>query len=300
MLTDTQKEVLSLGPKFCDRPKSFNKINTKLQFENLIHQISDLTPSSDIELEHFRSTVYDWCQQFECSIPKGNRLLTKKHIEELRILQKNKDLIMTRPDKGSGIVLLNKEEYISKMNKILCDEKKFSHDPKDKDKTAVIEKQLTKILKQMLDDSIIDKDLYDKLRPTGSTIPRLYGVPKVHKDGVPLRPILDMNNSPHHAIAKWLNSILDPIRKSLSIYSVKDTFEFIECIKNINVKRKSMLSLDVTSLFTNVPLNETILFLCNHIDNNHIDLGIPTQYIRELLLRCTFNVQFRFNNLMYR
>ena len=125
-------------------------------------------------------------------------------------------------------------------------------------------------------------------------------VPKVHKDGVPLRPILDMTNSPYHAIAKWLNSILDPIRKSLSIYSVKDTFEFIECIKNINVKGKSMLSLDVTSLFTNVPLNETILFLCNHIDNNHIDLGIPTQYIRELLLRCTFNVQFRFNNLMYR
>ena len=80
VLTDTQKEVLSLGPKFCDRPKSFNKINTKLQFENLIHQISDLTPSSDIELEHFRSTVYDCCQQFECSIPKGNRLLTKKHL----------------------------------------------------------------------------------------------------------------------------------------------------------------------------------------------------------------------------
>ena len=110
----------------------------------------------------------------------------------------------------------------------------------------------------MLDDSIIDKDLYNKLRPTGSTIPRLYGLPKVHKDGVPLRPILYVNNSPYHAIAKWLNGILDPIRKSLSIYSVKDTFEFIECIKNINVKGKSMLSLDVISLFTNVPLNETI------------------------------------------
>ena len=51
--------------------------------------------------------------------------------------------------------------------------------------------------------------LYDKLRPTGSTIPRLYGVSKMHKDGVPLRPILDMNNSPYHAIAKWLNSILE-------------------------------------------------------------------------------------------
>ena len=79
-------------------------------------------------------------------------MLTKKHLEELGILQKNKDLIITRPNKGSGIVLLNKEEYISKMNNILCDEKKFSHDSKDKDKTAVIEKQLTKILKQMLDD----------------------------------------------------------------------------------------------------------------------------------------------------
>ena len=61
-----------------------------------------------------------------------------------------------------------------------------------------------------------------------------------------------------------------------------------------------MLSSDVASLFTNVSLNETVLFLRTYIDSNSIDLGIPTQYIKGLLLSCTFNVQFTFNNLLYR
>ena len=63
-------------------------------------------------------------------------------------------------------------------------------------------KQLTKMLKQMLDDSIMDKDLYDNLRPTGSTIPRFHGLPKVYKHGVPFRSVLGMTNYRYHAIVK--------------------------------------------------------------------------------------------------
>ena len=59
---------------------------------------------------------------------------------------------MTRPEKGFGMIFLNQEDHIFEMYNNLCDKKKFCQDPKDKDKTAVIEKQLTIILKQRLDD----------------------------------------------------------------------------------------------------------------------------------------------------
>ena len=37
------------------------------------------------------------------------------------------------------------------------------------------------------------------------------GLPKVHKAGVPLRPILSMVNAPQHELAKWLTDILKPV-----------------------------------------------------------------------------------------
>nr|CAH8842106.1 unnamed protein product [Trichobilharzia regenti] len=147
---------------------------------------------------------------------------------------------------------------------------------------------------------LISGDIYDQIRPTGSIIPRLYGLPKVHKVGLPLRPILDMSGSPYHSIAQWLADILEPVRKQLCTYSLRDTFQFIECIQDTNVSNKIMLSFDIESLFTNVPLTETVCFICRYIDDNHLDIGIPTTYLKELLLRCTLNVQFTFNDTIYR
>ena len=58
----------------------------------------------------------------------------------------------------------------------------------------------------------------------------------------------------------------------MATHSLKDSFEFVSHIKDINAAGKRMLSLDVSSLFTNVPLTETIDFLCNYIDENNINV----------------------------
>ena len=81
---------------------------------------------------------------------------------------------------------------------------------------------------------------------------------------------------------------------------MKDTFDFVEAIRDMNVDGKQMLSLDVTSLFTCVPLTETIDFLCNYIRTHNIQIPMPTDILKELLLRCTLNVQFLFNGKLYR
>lgn len=60
-----------------------------------------------------------------------------------------------------------------------------------------------------------------------------------------------------------------------------------------------MISSDVTSHFTNVPPTETICFIYDKIENNKLDVGVPKHYLKGLLIRCTFNVQFRFYNKFY-
>nr|CAH8822876.1 unnamed protein product [Trichobilharzia regenti] len=124
----------------------------------------------------------------------------------------------------------------------------------------------------------------------------MYGVPKIHKEQVPLRPILSMINSPQHKVARWLAEKLEPIRQRLGVHTVKDSFHFSESVNHMNVLNNFMVSFDVTSLFTMIPVNETIEIICQQSDL----LPLPESEFKRLLLMCTMDVQFLFDNTFYR
>ena len=93
---------------------------------------------------------------------------------------------------------------------------------------------------------------------TGSQPGILYGLPKIHKPNVPLRPILSSIGTAGYALSKFFVPLLKPL--TFNQYTVKDSFSFVEeitSIANIN-SYNTMVSFDVQSLFTNIPLVETI------------------------------------------
>ena len=51
--------------------------------------------------------------------------LNKDEISALKILSKNKDLLIQKSDKGNSMVLIDKSDYLDKMCNILSDSKKF-------------------------------------------------------------------------------------------------------------------------------------------------------------------------------
>ena len=62
------------------------------------------------------------------------------------------------------------------------------------------------------------------------------------------------------------------------------------------------MSFDVTSLFTNVPLDETIKIILRRIHiyiDKKINTNIPKTEVKELLQLCTKNVYFTFNGEIY-
>ena len=99
------------------------------------------------------------------------------------------------------------------MNKILDDQSKFRRlrPVSSNDNTASIESRLQKRLLDLVKADLMPKWIYDAIRPTGSQRPRMYGLPKTHKEGTPLRPILSMTSSSHHKLGKWLASLLQPV-----------------------------------------------------------------------------------------
>nr|CAJ00247.1 TPA: reverse transcriptase [Schistosoma mansoni] len=275
-------------------------MDVEIQFENLYAQTAELVSSSKDNVESFKSTLVDCCFRYLNHGHSSKGILTNKHKEALRKLKTNDNLLITKPDKGYGIVLMDKNNYINKMKAFLNDQSKFQKLVVKNDLADKIEKQIIDSLKQIKQQGFISEKVFEMLKSIGTRTPRLYGLPKIHKSGLPLRPVLDMNNSAYHTIAKWLMQILKPLHKEIVKHSVKDSFEFVNNIKNLSLKNKFMISLDVTSLFTNIPLLETVDFICNELTERHTETVIPVTAIKQLILRCTMNVQFRFDNEYYR
>lgn len=73
------------------------------------------------------------------------------------------------------------------------------------------EEKIVHMLKELKDQNKITEKLFDKLKPTGSQPPRLYGLAKVHKPSTPLRPVLSMPGSAYYRVAKqvadWLSVV---------------------------------------------------------------------------------------------
>ena len=128
----------------------------------------------------------------------------------------------------------------------------------------------------------------------------MYGKPKTHKANIPMRPILSMIGSPYHKVAQWLNDMLSPVKESLNKHILKGTDELIGHLRGVNVNSKHIFSIDVESLFTNVPLHETVTFLCDHIEKNSINMPIPIEFLKPLLLICTDSINFQFEDTNYR
>ena len=77
-------------------------------------------------------------------------------------------------------------------------------------------------------------------------IPRFYGLPKVHKVSVPLRPIVSFINSPTYNLSKCLSRILSSL--SVNRYSVRNSKEFVDNVKNFSTSENEFLvSFDVVS-----------------------------------------------------
>ena len=107
--------------------------------------------------------------------------------------------------------------------------------------------------------------------PSGSAPVCIYGTPKMHEfsssDSFPkLRPIVSSIGTFNYNLARFLCDLLSPLVPN--DYSCKDTFSFVSQIKNANISKNFLVSYDVTSLFTNISLQET-----NQIDG--VAMGSP-------------------------
>ena len=98
-------------------------------------------------------------------------------------------------------------------------------------------------------------------------------------------------------LARFLSSLLSPLVPN--DYSCKDTFSSVFQINNANLSKKFLVSYDVTSLFTNILLQETIDIAINLIFNHNPNLNITRKELKKLFLFATSQTHFIFNSKFY-
>ncbi|XP_020298057.1 uncharacterized protein LOC109862415 [Pseudomyrmex gracilis] len=165
----------------------------------------------------------------------------------------NPDILFTRADKGNVTVAVDKNSYIERINAMLNDQTTYVKI--NKNSTKNIEDTLNTLLKKWLAKKYISDVAYKSMRSNEGCVLRAYSVPKIHKPEAPYRLIVSSVGSSLHKFAEFLHNIIYkniPNAKS----SIANSIDFVKKIKKTKIQRGHMLlSLDVTSLFTNVPID---------------------------------------------
>jgi hypothetical protein len=148
----------------------------------------------------------------------------------------------------------NESAYKEKISDLLEPE---VYETLSKDSMAQIERKIRQLLIKQ-HKTVFPVALKRKLSPYHNKHPHLYGLPKIHKPDIPLRPIVSSIDSPCYAMSEFLHKILTPVVGNTDSF-VNNTQHFIKSIKDFNLQNEDYLvSFDVVSLFTNVPVEEVL------------------------------------------
>ena len=213
-------------------------------------------------------------------------------------VKEHTNILFTRADKGNITVAMDKDEYTRKMELMLADSKTYALVDGDPCKKIISDKK--QLLNRWKDKLFIGEQTYKNLTGSEGLLPRAYGLPKVHKEGCPLRVIVSSINSPLYSLASYLHKILHDNIKTATSY-IKNSLHLVRELRNFHVEPNYHLcSLDVVSLFTNVPIELSIESILKRWNDISVGTSIPKdEFIIgiKLVLNSTF---FKFNERTYR
>ncbi|CAH3162746.1 unnamed protein product [Porites lobata] len=169
----------------------------------------------------------------------------------------------------------------------------------DGDITDTIQQRVTVYIERMFDDGYIDEKTKKYLVQTNVKPGRFYIRPKIHKTGNPGRPIVSSNSHPTERISQFVDYYINPLVSTLDSH-IKDTTDFLNTLSHLgNLPNNAILvTLDVSSLYTNIPHNQGI-DACRHFLDTRPNKHIPTETLCDLLRMILTMNNFTFNQQHY-
>ena len=309
-LNDNESRLLSKGLKFGIKAKKVDTFEILARFEELAGSLNYL-PIAEKEdpiranlnsKSNFFRQLQGAADEFVKLSKKADDNLSREERGTLTELSKDKSIVISKADKGNAVVIQNTDDYRRKINGLLTTGNKFKEIPTNPTRTR--EKKLQDYLRSLhANDNKgirreyrISDEVYRRILPSGSRAGVMYGLPKIHKNGSPLRPIISAVKTYNYELAKYLDEILKPFINNT--YMLVDTYDFVNKVSKLDTNSsRYMVSFDVESLFTNVPTNETIEIILNEVykGDRTIFHNLTREELELLLRTCTQESHFQFN-----
>jgi hypothetical protein len=285
VFTDEQMQLLNKGLKYRIKPKNIPWEEIAVNIETAIEKLP------------FERKI----KMREGAAETMTSSKTTKPSNEWRVVKELKELpvVFSFPDKGKGTVILDKSTYHDTMMEHLKNGpyelwKTRAEHPVDK-----CQKMVKEQLQEIASREVIDAWEVRRLTVTNPRIPRLAGLPKIHKAGNNIRPVLTNIDAPASKIAKFLVSKFRTL-KSPQSYSVKNCFEAAEKLKELTINDdETMISYDVVTLFPSTPELEAVQLLKEWL----CEQDLSTEEVEKLwdLTDVVVSQKFlQYDNLVYR
>jgi hypothetical protein len=226
-----------------------------------------------------------------------NHNLNSDEKQALAELKKATNIIIKPADKGSAVVIQDIQDYIDEGLRQLSDVNYYIETPYDL--THTHNELITNLIKYLHHSDQISDKCKNYLINTSPRTPQLYLLPKIHKNKkpVPGRPIVSANNSPTEKISQLADHFLQPLVNKTRSY-IRDTSDFIQHLEDIPLLPDNSLlcTVDVTSLYTNIPNQEGISACLNILDKYRTDeSALTNDSIKSLLEYTLLMNNFDFN-----
>jgi hypothetical protein len=182
---------------------------------------------------------------------------------------------LVKADKGNTTVIINTDTLNNKITDYIKNNNitQLKADPTDKYQNNT--RQTINSMKHILNDN--QKRTLKQIHPKA---PTLQALPKIHKKDIPIRPVINNKLAPAHKLAKFIEQT---IRQHINIHTetyIKNTTDLVNKIKDTIIPHNSTLaSFDITNLYTNIPVPQTLSILKNQLQHNNLQ----EEYIMEIM-----------------
>lgn len=289
--------VLSFGPKFCFPPKD-NVWNTVELVDDFCAHMENSFPI-ETHFEAYKQFAIEFNLRSKIHRVTRELWLDFLHYRVKKFFLKHDNLLVARSDKGKHTVVIEKDTYYQKLKALV--ESTTDYERINDIDIKKLEDKNNRFVKILIKNYCIEEDISYLYKDFTCFPAQLYGLFKVHKVGLPLRPIVSACAAPGFKLAKFISELLSTVFWETGFH-IKDSSTFVKRIKNLEISESDILiSYDVVSMFTNLPIDHIIDIV--HSRENEImeRFGLRFDTLKIMLLfllkECAF---FSFDKTLYR
>jgi hypothetical protein len=138
------------------------------------------------------------------------------------------------------------------------------------DPTNTFQTEIKNTIKQSR--TLIPSDSKWKYINLNPSAPSIKGLIKLHKQGQPIRPVVNWHNAPTYQLSKLFTQKIKNIAPLPYTFNVKNTTDLLQKLQDTPMAPHfTLASLDVTKLYSNIPVKETKTILADTLKHHQTD-----------------------------